>query len=283
MTRDKAAEVPANVASVVDLDRWPIHDTRSQRYQTMIKSCRRKLIENGSCMIEGFLKPAALVRLLAASEPLVERAHHVSSRLNYNLRTTSDDENLPADHPERVVHENSVEVVNDDEIPADLELRAVFNWPPLARFIADIMGYEVLYASDDSRKALTVVSYEPDGFSGWHFDSSTDTTGVLLLQTAEEGGQFETVPHIRPQPGSPDLDGLRALFAGDHSHVYQPPQVAGALYVNSGRTSIHRVSKILGARRRLALVMAFDRSLTDGIPHSESLEHIYNEPPILAS
>ena len=75
-----------------------------------------------------------------------------------------------------------------------------------------------------------------------------------------------------------DLEGLRALFVGDHSRVYQPPQAAGSLYLNSGRTSIHRVSTVKGSRRRLALVMAFDRDRISGIPHSESLEHIYNEP-----
>ena len=54
-----------DVASLVDLDRYPIHDIDGERCTGLIENWKADLERTGACNLEGFLTPAGTRELAA--------------------------------------------------------------------------------------------------------------------------------------------------------------------------------------------------------------------------
>ena len=61
---------------VIDLERYPIHDRASIKYQAVVQGCRHQLRDRGVAQLDGFLVPAAVSEMVAlAPGDETERAH----------------------------------------------------------------------------------------------------------------------------------------------------------------------------------------------------------------
>ncbi len=45
---------------VINLERYPIHDRASSKYQALVQGCRNQLRDRGVAQLDGFLAPAAV-------------------------------------------------------------------------------------------------------------------------------------------------------------------------------------------------------------------------------
>ncbi len=181
---------------LIDSARYPLDQADHPATEALVARCRAELAERAVCVVERLLTPAALAAMAAEAERLAPLAHHRAARRNCYIGVENDP-SLPASHPRRRFMATTLGVVADDLIPADALVRELYDWPAFQGFLAAIMGYPALYPNEDRFQALNVIVYEPGEQSDWHFDPDNDFTVTLLLQEAEEGGDFSLVPDIR--------------------------------------------------------------------------------------
>ena len=96
------------------------------------------------------------------------------------------------------------------------------------------------------------------GEQQWHFDSN-DFSITLLLQEAEQGGDFKYAPNIRT-PKDENYESVARLLDGDEKSVTvkSVPLHAGTLMIFRGKYSLHRAMPVHGARQRIQSVLCFD-------------------------
>ena len=73
---------------------------------------------------------------------------------------------------------------------------AIYEWPPLAAFLAAVMGKPALHVMADPLARLNVMAYRAGEALNWHFDRSEFTT-TLLLQAPEAGARSARADHRR--------------------------------------------------------------------------------------
>ena len=93
---------PLDVASLVDLACYPIHEPDCPRYREVIARGRRELSESGALELEGFVSPAGLERLQAEVAGLVPRS--LRGEKVENPYATKPDGAVPEDHPSRITN-----------------------------------------------------------------------------------------------------------------------------------------------------------------------------------
>src|SRR6516162_1738020 len=139
--RQSAAKPPAEtpgLASWADLGLYPIDDKTNTGYRRLLRQIHEQLAEIGACVLEHFLQPQAVRRILSQIDPLQARAFESSTP--HNVYLAIPDPQLPANHPRnRLVHSRK-SCLADDEIPADSPLRSIHTSPDFQRFIADCVG-----------------------------------------------------------------------------------------------------------------------------------------------
>ena len=242
--------------TLIDHARYPLGEMDAPETRALIDRCRRELAERAVCVVEGFLKTESLATLAAEAEGLAPLAHHRAAKRNCYIGV-EDDPALSAGHPRRHFMQTTLGVVADDLIPADSGLRALYTWPAFQGFLAAIMSYPALYPNEDRFQALNVIVYEPGEQSDWHFDPDNDFTVTLLLQEAEEGGDFTIVPDVRSHDDE-NYPGVIRVLEGDESGAFRLIRPPGSLVVFRGHDSLHRVATIRGGRRRLVCVMCYE-------------------------
>ena len=92
---------------------------------------------------------------------------------------------------------------------------------------------------------------------GWHYDTN-DGAVSLVLQSAEEGGDFEYAPLIRSETNE-NYNQVGSIFSGEETpDVADAP--AGTFILFMGRRSLHRVSQVGKSRQsRQTLLFSYDR------------------------
>ena len=81
-------------------------------------------------------------------------------------------------------------------------------------------------------------------------------TTTLLIQAADEGGEFEYRSQLRSN-ADPNYEGVAKLLAGMDSTIRINPLTAGTLNVFAGKNTLHRVNTVRGARSRLVAVFSY--------------------------
>jgi hypothetical protein len=89
----------------------------------------------------------------------------------------------------------------------------------------------------------------------WHFDRCGFTV-TLLIQAAEQGGEFEYRNNLRTD-ADPNYEGVAQLLRGSDAEVRTNPLAAGTLNVFAGKNTLHRVSTVRGSRNRLVAVYSY--------------------------
>ncbi|MDH3447731.1 MAG: hypothetical protein OEO18_06270, partial [Gammaproteobacteria bacterium] len=93
---------------------------------------------------------------------------------------------------------------------------------------------------------------------GWHYDSN-DVVFSLLLQAPEAGGVFEYAPYIRSKTDE-NYDAVAKLLEDPGAIAVRPEIAPGNLTVFKGDLSMHRVTEVQGARKRIVALFSYDRN-----------------------
>jgi alkylated DNA repair dioxygenase AlkB len=251
--REPASEAAAALPDLADLARYPIEDARGPGYARLLDRVRQDLADSGASVLERFLLPTTVERILAELEPLEPGAFVCGSP--HNAYLAKPDATLPADHPRNRLVVSRKACLAHDDIPAASPLRALYAWPAPQRFIADALGYARLYAYEDPLASINVNFYGGGQELGWHFDNAAFAV-TLMLRPAQRGGVFEFAPNIRDETQA-GFAVLGRILEGAREQVRQLAQGPGALVLFRGARSLHRVTPSFGTRSRSIAILSY--------------------------
>jgi hypothetical protein len=248
------------VTELVDTGRYDLDDA------DLRECCHRQFVDDGVCILPGFLRPAVLPALVDECDRLAPLAHR--SRVQGTPYLGLPDESYPVGHPRRLLVDNALEVVAYDQFPDSSGLRALYESPELLAFVEAVLGRGTLYPYADPFGALNLAIMRDGDELGWHFDQ-TDFVVSIALQSSLAGGEFENAAHLR-HADDERVDDVAAVLRGERrDRVVVEPMTPGTLMLFNGRWSLHRVTPVVGAIARYVALLAYDTK-----PDTDSSDHL---------
>ncbi len=243
---------------IIDLATYPIdRSSGDTERQALVARLKRELDDKQYCALPGFLKSDARERAVAEADVLRPRAYHNCATRNCYLQREGNAE-LPEAHPRNLFFDASTRMIPADLIAEESPLKTFYYWQPFIDFVAEVVGADTLYPNADPMQPVNMVCYEEGDRSAWHFDSDNAFTMTLMLQAAENGGDFELVPNARTDD-DPNTDYLGEVLRGERPQdIVQVGREPGALCLFRGCNSVHRVSPVHGARPRIMGVFVYE-------------------------
>lgn len=241
------------IKEIIDFHKHPI-DQLGQR-DSFAQRCKQQLEKTGSLLLPDFVTEHALEALKAEALAHAELAYYCQqSHTAYLLAT---DNNYPPAHPRnrQVVSTNGC--ITDDQIPAESLLRTIYAEQKFVKFLCYVLGEEQLFNYTDVLSSINVNYYEESQELGWHFDNSSFAV-TLMLQSAEQGGEFEYHPRFRNhEKGEMNFAGVGQAL-DDAIEPIKIKLMAGTLALFRGRNSLHRVTPVVGSTNRIQVVLAYN-------------------------
>ncbi len=268
-----------DLAGIVDLARYSIVGANSDARTALISRCQEQLAAVGAAVLEGFVLPEALARIVAHVDPLAPLAFHKAKQ--HNVYLEADDPDYPDDHPRNAKETTTSATLGNHHLQGCAELQALYASDDFKAFVAEALGYERLYPYQDAVSGVNVLFYAPGTALGWHFDNAEFTT-TLMIREAASGAAFEYVPFLRTDTDRA-YDAIAALRSGEQtpekSGVRQLFQTDGTLVLFKGSRTVHRVTTVEGPVTRLLSTMTF--SPVEGArlaPVTQKTFYDYTEP-----
>ena len=251
MTVDlKSSDMALNL---VDLDRFPIENLDTGLGAEFLADCQEQMKTLGWCNLDGFIRADALDALREEANALLPSARVLE--VKRNIYQNAIDTSLPKDDPRRKEYIHRATQLADDQIGPDTLLKQLYKSAVLTEFVRRVQNKPVLFRCTDEFQALNIVGLEPGSWHAWHYDT-TECTVTLLLQSAEEGGEFSFIPNSRTD-SSEHREKVDRLLAGDMSAAQTFSRGAGAFTLFRGGYSLHGVTKVKGKRPRISAVMTY--------------------------
>lgn len=238
----------------IDLESHAIEARRGPEFDALVGRCREGLSARGAYVLEGFLVPDGVARVLEELRGSLDHAYYKPK--SHNAYLAPDDPNFDQEHPRNRKQTTTSATLAYDFVGRDSLLDRIYRWPPLRAFVAATLGYDALYPYDDDLAAVNVLNYRPGTQTGWHFDNAHFTV-TLMLQQAEHGGAYEYVPFVR-SPDEENYAAIETVLDGQSRDIHTLEQGPGDLVVFQGRYTLHRVTEVLGSLPRLVAVLSYD-------------------------
>ena len=238
---------------LIDFDRYPLDREGSGEWAALVEKSRTALAADGMFNLEGFLRPGVAEKAVAEVRPVMETKSH-EHRRSHNIYFKPDIPDLAPDHPALRKVETISHTVCADQIPDSVVL-SIYQYEPLIRFLAATMDKPRLHAMQDPLARANVMSYRDGEALNWHFDRSEFTT-TLLLQAAEQGGDFEYRTDLRSDD-DPNYEGVARLLEGRDPQSKIMRVKPGTLNVFRGKNTAHRVTTVRGNRDRMIAVFSY--------------------------
>lgn len=238
---------------VLDLERFPLDRPDSPPFEALVASCRRAMAATGMCNLDGLVRPAGIERAVRELKPLSDRMAYTHRR-QHNVYFDESVAGLAPGHGALKRFDTVHHTLCDDQLVGTL-VHEIYEWAPLPAFLARVLNKPQLFPMGDPLARVNVMTYRPGEALNWHFDRSLFTT-TLLIQAAEEGGEFEYRSNLRSD-ADPNFDGVAKLLHGTDPEIRSNPLSAGTLNLFAGKNTLHRVSPVRGQRDRLVAVYSY--------------------------
>lgn len=241
-------------ADLIDTGRYPLDDTAERA--RLIERCRSDVARDGNVLLPGFLRPAAVARMVAevaASRPRAWR-RDVMAGVYPGAKPSPD---LPATHPVNRRHPSKMSGLAADVIDTNGAIARLYCWEGMPRLVADIMNIPALHRVADGMLCCNVTILGPGDQHAWHFDSN-DFVVSLLLQRVERGGRFEFAPYVRG-PEQENYEQIERILDGTPGTTQIIDLQPGTLAIFCGKYSVHRVTEVLGQGERFIALFSYDR------------------------
>ncbi|MEQ8369635.1 MAG: hypothetical protein RIE31_09010 [Alphaproteobacteria bacterium] len=270
---DEPAQMQAR--DLIDIERYPIDRLDSVEGQALVAACRADLKARALCRLPGFIRPAALEMLAGEANPLTAYGLHRSEERTF-MSYGQDVSGLPAGHPRRARHHAAYRQVMNYRIPNDSLIRRLYLWPALTEFVRQVFGARTLYQSQCPHLALTMKVEGEGDTDAWHYDPN-DGVVSLLLQKADEGGEFEYAPYLRTEEDE-RFDQVAKVFADPTTHAQRPPVEPGTFVFFNGHLSLHRVRPVGRTRKpRIIALFSYDQE-PDQVFNQRFIDHLHSFP-----
>jgi len=261
--RSAGSDLPrSDVERLIDLQRYPIHVPDSQGCIDLVQACRQQLADQAIASLPGFVRADAIDALAEEAMRLVRFGHRFDQPRTTNFDDPEHDG--PAEELTKwqdlrhQAHDNRYCQVLNHHIPNYSDVRAIYLWPELTEFVRRVLGEETLYPSRCPHLALSMkVAFDGDQ-DGWHYDPN-DGVITLMLQTPDQGGEFEYAPYIR-SAGNQNYEAVTKVFEEPDQFATRRRLEAGTFTLFNGRRSMHRVRQSgPTAKPRVVAIFCYDR------------------------
>ncbi len=235
---------------LIDTGRYRLDDA------ALVDQANRQFVDEGVCILPGFLRAEWLPALVAECDALAPLAHR--SLVEGTPYLGLPDDSFPDGHPRRTLVHNSLEAVAYDLFPPSSMLRRLYEWDGLMRFVGAVLGQPVLHRYADPFGALNLAVMRDGDVLGWHFDM-TDFVVSIAIQPSSEGGEFLNAKQVR-NADDERYDAVASVLAEGAASplVRVEPMQPGTLMLFNGRHSLHQVSPIRGDVPRYVALLAYD-------------------------
>ena len=238
---------------ILDLERYPVDRLGTSAGDALVASCRADLATEGMFNLPGFVRPDVIARAAAQLVPLIDSVAFTHRR-SHNVYFKREVAGLAPDHPALRQFDTISQTLCADQIAATI-IGQIYDWTPLADFLAEVMEKPHLYLMEDPLARVNVMGYRAGEALNWHFDRSQFTT-TLLIQAPKAGGEFQYRTDLRSDD-DPNYDGVVSFIDGRDPLVRTLPQKAGTLNVFKGKNTVHRVTPVVGDRDRIVAVFSY--------------------------
>lgn len=241
------------IEQMLDLETYPLNHPESVAYSSLVTRCKDDLENHGMFNLDEFVRPECLQGAIKELAPKMASESFKHER-SHNIYFKKEVEGLDKDHPAMAEVQTSNRTLCADQL-SENPVVAIYEWQPLADFIALVMGKPRLYTMKDALARVNVMAYGDGQTLNWHFDRSEFTT-TLLLQAPDSGGEFEYRTNLRTA-NNPNYDGVADLLLGKDPLKRSINVAPGTLNVFRGLNTPHRVTKIQGAKERIIAVYSY--------------------------
>lgn len=242
------------ILNLVDLVRYPIHELDHGTGAALLRRCRAQMDRHGWCNLDGFIDTAGLEALATEASSLIPGAETLTIRRNI-YGGAADASNPEGDSRRREYVHHALQLA-DDQLPANTLIQRLYRSDVMTDFIRRVQGKAELYRYADEFQALNIVALPPGGWHAWHYDYN-ECTVTLLLQAAEQGGDFTFLPDVRNRDGE-DREAVERFLAGDRTGAKTLSRDAGTLTLFRGENSLHGVTEVRGKRPRITAIFTYD-------------------------
>jgi len=262
-----------NLRELIDIESYPIDDANSQIRRALVERCRQDLDDQAICALEGFVKSEFVIRMAEESAKWAESGYK-----SENMRTPYGwmyNQGFPKAHPRVAMFLNSSAYVLTNQFPGNTLIEELYYWDALTEFVREVLGFKNLYRCECPNLSLMLSSLGKDNQVGWHFDTN-DGVVSLLLQSPDQGGEFECVPYIRSEENE-NYESVSKVFSGDKENVLKPKITPGTFVLFKGRRTCHRVTKV-GETTKPRLIALFSYNEEPGMIFPESTVNDFMDP-----
>jgi hypothetical protein len=263
-----------------------LHDLESWQARDAIQKAREQYQKTGAFTFDHFITERALNQCVKEARDQEDNAYTTDDQHTAHLLPV--DPTVPAHSVRNHFMRTQVASIAFDELPRHSELAALYQHPTLRELVSKIVAQEPLYLSEDPLGCCSINVFRPGYHHSFHFDESEFST-TLMLQESEIPftGLFQ---YTHPLRGSDDSTGMalpevaaciQHYDKGDFCEeqpsspptLHTLPFTPGTLSIFSGRTSLHRVTKVEGNRSRLVAVLTF--SSQPGFRNSAATQQMF--------
>jgi len=279
----------------MNVERYPwLRDLTSEGARTAIDAARDRYLITGAVWFPNFIADDALAECAGDARAREGAAYTTDDEHTAYLKPP-DISQYPANSVYNHLMRTKVASTAFDELPQDSALASLYRDPTLLELVSSIVGKR-LHLSDDPLGCCSINVFRPGYHHSFHFDESEFST-TLCLQEADKddqgkkSGLFQYTDPLRRDANdlvlskvaaaihryddnhdSQDIHGTKqprlaeAVVELDGKTLVGAPEVhtldfkPGTLFVFSGSRSLHRVTRVEGARSRLVAVLTFATS-----------------------
>ena len=242
------------IKTIVDLEKYPIHDLSSSKIKKLIKKCKDDLDQFSCSTIPNFILPKSLEIMKLELKNQIDKVFMSNKSINPYLNS-QDDTLLSKEHPKRTFMERENGYLNSDLFEKNSEMKFLYEQEELLKFVSACLGIFPIYRWADPLACHAYNVMNPNGILPWHFDSCEFTLSIMI-QKPDKGGIFEYCPFIR-EPGNEKFDEVKKVLDGDRTQVRQLILEPGDLQIFKGRFTLHRVTKVEGKKPRYLCIPAY--------------------------
>ena len=241
---------------IVNYEVYPPDDLPQR--QALVRRCKADLDNNLYCVIPNFVTAPALAVMAGEAIALQPVANHNNSLRNCYLHQQLDT-SLPKDHPRNLQDRSSVRMIAYDQLPNESALKTFYHADTVRSMVAEIVGEGELFDNEDPYQPANYVCYRDGDESSWHFDADNSFTMTLMIQPADQGGNFELSPSTRTDSDQ-NYAQVGDVLRGQYNKSISIAREPGALCIFRGCNSLHRVSQVAGDTLRIMGVFVYEFS-----------------------
>jgi len=267
----------SGLEGLVNLSTYPVEEPSSSDFSQLVAQCRETFLRDGIVTLPNFLTGDAVSAVVKEVEGAKGSAWFTDT--NHNVFLDAGDNDFSPEHVRNRQLPTTVASLAYDCLDEQSPLLRLYHTESFTKFIGDVLGLPKLYRLADPLGAASINIFRPGTGHNWHFDESAFSV-TLMLQTAEEGGEFRLTQPIREkgdecgEENGNLFSNLEAVIAREQPGLSRSlPFEPATLSIFSGSRCLHEVTKVDGHRDRFVAVFCF--STKAGVKNSAKVQEMF--------